>query len=133
MDISTFKSKLGGGGARPNQFEVVINYPGSIGQKAGQTGRFLITTAELPGQTMGVTPIYYRGRLIKLAGDKEFAPFSCSVINDSEFTVRSALEEWMNLIENRLNKEPDIFDVGHSYCTQDIKDIIKKKLKELSP
>lgn len=104
MDISTFKSKLGGGGARPNQFEVVINYPDSLGQKAGDFGRFLITTAELPGQTMGVTPIYYRGRLIKLAGDKEFAPFSCSVINDSEFTVRSALEEWMNLIENRLNK-----------------------------
>jgi len=105
MDISTFKSKLGGGGARPNQFEVVINYPDSLGQKAGDFGRFLITTAELPGQTMGVTPIYYRGRLIKLAGDKEFAPFSCSVINDSEFTVRSALEGWMNYIEDRITKE----------------------------
>ena len=104
MDISEFKAKLGGGGARPNQFEVVINYPSSLGTKAGEFGRFLITTAELPGQTMGVTPIYYRGRLIKLAGDKEFAPFSCSVINDSDFTVRSALEAWMNLIENRLDK-----------------------------
>jgi len=104
MDISTFKSKLGGGGARPNQFEVIINYPTTLGQSAGEVGKFLITTAELPGQTMGVTPIYYRGRLIKLAGDKEFAPFSCSIINDTNFTVRNALESWMEYIERKLDK-----------------------------
>lgn len=133
MDISEFKAKLGGGGARPNQFEVVINYPGSIGQKAGQTGRFLITTAELPGQTMGVTPVYYRGRLIKLAGDKEFAPFSCSVINDSDFTVRSALEEWMNLIENRLNKtglqNPNDYQTVIEISQKDRNDNILRKYK----
>ena len=104
MDISAFKSKLNGGGARPNQFEVIINYPSNIGGSASEVGRFLITTAELPGQTMGVTPVYYRGRLIKLAGDKEFAPFSCSVINDSNFTVRNALEAWMEYIERKLDK-----------------------------
>jgi len=105
MDISEFKSKLGGGGARPNQFEVIIRYPSFGAGDASSVGRFLITTAELPGQTMGVTPVYYRGRLIKLAGDKEFAPFSCSIINDTDFTVRSALEGWMNYIEDRITKE----------------------------
>ena len=104
MDINAFRSKLNGGGARPNQFEVVINYPTGLGGTAGDVGRFLITTAELPGQTQGVTPVYFRGRLIKLAGDKEFAPFSCSIINDNNFTVRHALEEWMNYIENRITK-----------------------------
>ena len=104
MDINAFRSKLNGGGARPNQFEVVINYPTGLGGTAGDVGRFLITTAELPGQTQGVTPVYFRGRLIKLAGDKEFAPFSCSIINDNNFTIRSALEDWMNLIENRITK-----------------------------
>ena len=104
MDINAFRSKLNGGGARPNQFEVVINYPTGLGVSAGEIGRFLITTAELPGQTQGVTPVYFRGRLIKLAGDKEFAPFSCSIINDNNFTVRHALEEWMNYIENRITK-----------------------------
>jgi hypothetical protein len=104
MDISTFKSKLGAGGARPNQFEVTISYPSFGAGNASDTGRFLITTAELPGQTLGVTPVYYRGRLIKLAGDKEFAPFSCSVINDNNFTIRNALENWMNYIEDRVTK-----------------------------
>ena len=104
MDVSAFRSKLSGGGARPNQFEVVIRYPTVLGGIAGDMGRFLITTAELPGQTLGVTPVYYRGRLIKLAGDKEFAPFSCSVINDNNFTIRNALENWMNYIEDRVTK-----------------------------
>jgi hypothetical protein len=104
MDVSAFKSKLSGGGARPNQFEVVIRYPTVLGGIAGEMGRFLITTAELPGQTLGVTPVYYRGRLIKLAGDKEFAPFSCSIINDNNFTIRNALENWMNYIEDRVTK-----------------------------
>jgi hypothetical protein len=96
FDVSAFRSKLNGGGARPNQFEVVIRYPTVLGGIAGDVGRFLITTAELPGQTQGVTPVYYRGRLVKLAGDKEFAPFSCSIINDNNFTIRNALENWMN-------------------------------------
>ena len=58
MDVSAFKAKLAGGGARPNQFEVVIRYPTVLGGVAGDMGRFLITTAELPGQTLGVTPVY---------------------------------------------------------------------------
>jgi hypothetical protein len=104
MDVSAFRSKLSGGGARPNQFDVVIRYPTVLGGIAGDMGRFLITTAELPGQTLGVTPVYFRGRLIKLAGDKEFAPFSCSIINDSNFTIRNSLENWMNYIEDRVTK-----------------------------
>jgi hypothetical protein len=104
FDVSAFRSKLNGGGARPNQFEVVIRYPTVLGGIAGDVGRFLITTAELPGQTQGVTPVYYRGRLVKLAGDKEFAPFSCSIINDNNFTIRNSLENWMNYIEDRVTK-----------------------------
>ena len=108
FDISAFRSKLRDGGTRPNQFQVVIRYPDFIAGPASEAGRFLITTAELPGQTMGVTPVYYRGRLVKLAGDKEFAPFSCSIINDTDFTVRNALESWMQYMENRVTKSGEI-------------------------
>jgi len=104
FDISAFRSKLKDGGTRPNQFEVVIRYPDFIAGPASEAGRFLITTAELPGQTMGVTPVYYRGRLVKLAGDKEFAPFSCSIINDTDFTIRNALERWMGYMEDAVTK-----------------------------
>jgi len=106
FNVNNFKAAIGAGGARPNQFEVTITYPSilpGIGD-AGQKGSFLITTAELPGSTQGVTPVYYRGRLIKLAGDKEFAPFNMTVINDSAFTIRNALENWMAAIESRGTK-----------------------------
>jgi len=106
FNINNFKAALVSGGARPNQFEVTINYPSVLPTRGnpGLQGAFLITAAELPGSTQGVTPIYYRGRLIKLAGDKEFAPFNMTVINDSAFTIRKSLEDWMAVIESRGSK-----------------------------
>ena len=107
FDINQFRTKLKNGGARPNQFEVQITFPPAITNLNAAYGRassFLVTVAELPGQTIGVAPVYYRGRLIKMAGDREFAPFQCTVLNDSGFTIRSAIEQWMNGMENLGNK-----------------------------
>lgn len=107
FNVERFKSELTNGGARPNQFAVELSFPSYVNTRAGavQKAPFLISVAELPGQTIGVTPVYYRGRLIKMAGDKEFAPFSCTVINDSGFVIRTALEQWMGGIENLENKQ----------------------------
>ena len=75
FSINTFRAKLVNGGARPNQFEVIITFPNIPNVPLG-TSSFLISVAELPGQTIGVAPVYYRGREVKLAGDKVFAPFT---------------------------------------------------------
>lgn len=104
FDINQFKSKLINGGARPNQFQVIIGFPSAIGASLLSVSTFLVSVAELPGQTIGVAPVYYRGREIKLAGDKVFAPFTCTVLNDTEFTLRQGLESWMNLIESNTTK-----------------------------
>jgi hypothetical protein len=103
FNINTFKAQLKNGGARPNQFEVIITFPGIPNVPLGATS-FLISVAELPGQTIGVAPVYYRGREIKLAGDKVFAPFTCTVLNDTDFTIRHGLEQWMQYIESNQNK-----------------------------
>jgi hypothetical protein len=106
FNIDQFKARLGDGGARPNQFRIDIHFP-SVAQPAGiqsDISSYLVNIAELPGQTIGVTPVYYRGREIKLAGDKVFAPFTCTIINDSDFTLRNALERWMNLMESNTAK-----------------------------
>lgn len=106
FNVDRFKAELTNGGARPNQFAVQLTFPNYVTSRgaANQKAPFLITASELPGQTIGVTPVYYRGRLIKMAGDREFGPFTCTVLNDSGFTIRTALEQWMNGIENRTNK-----------------------------
>ena len=107
FDINTFKSTLKNGGARPNQFQVTITFPPALialNQAYARPSNFLVTVAELPGQTIGVTPVYYRGREVKLAGDKVFAPFTCTILNDTDFTLRDGLEQWMNAIESNALK-----------------------------
>lgn len=106
FNVERFKAELTNGGARPNQFAVQLTFPNYVASRAAAVTKspFLVTASELPGQAIGVTPVYYRGRLIKMAGDREFGPFTCTVINDSGFTIRTALEQWLNGIENVSNK-----------------------------
>lgn len=106
FNVERFKAELTNGGARPNQFAVQLTFPNYVASRSAAVTKspFLVTASELPGQSMGVAPVYYRGRLIKMAGDREFAPFICTVLNDSGFTIRTALEQWMNGIENVANK-----------------------------
>jgi hypothetical protein len=58
----------------------------------------------LPGQDIGQTTVFYRGREVKFAGDRVFAPWTVSVLNDSDFSIRTAMEQWMNGMEDLVNK-----------------------------
>ena len=100
--IDQFKTQLKNGGARPNQFQVRIGFPAYVqnDRQLLESSSFLVTVAELPGQTIGTTPVFYRGREVKLAGDKVFAPFQCTILNDTDFKLRNGIEEWMNGIES---------------------------------
>ena len=107
--ITNFRSQLSGGGARPNLFEVSIeNFAGSSGNlvQNDTTGigwpgdgtqedfRFLCKATSMPTQTIGVVDVPFRGRILKVAGDRTFEPWSVTVINDEGFNVRSAFEAW---------------------------------------
>ena len=95
LGVDDFKSKLRGGGARPNLFQVTINYPGFADGDAELTS-FLVEAAELPGSTMGQIPVPFRGRILKMAGDRTFPEWTTTIINDTDFAVRNAIERWMN-------------------------------------
>ena len=104
--LDTFKSKLTGGGARPNLFEVELYFPSDI-EKSNTTlseiTRFLVKAASLPASNLGVIDVPFRGRNLKIAGDRTFDPWSITVINDTDFQIRTAFERWMNYI----NKHED--------------------------
>ena len=106
FNVERFKAELTNGGARPNQFAVQLTFPNYVASRAAavRKGPFLVSTSELPGQTIGVAPVFYRGRIVKLAGDRDFAPFNCTILNDAGFTIRTALEQWMNGIDDLQNK-----------------------------
>lgn len=104
FSTDSFKSALTGGGARANQFMVQLSFPAfAADAKAVNASQFLVTAAELPGQSIGKTGTMYRGREIKLAGDRTFAPWTVTVINDASFNIRRSLEKWMNGINGLVD------------------------------
>ncbi len=98
--ISDFKSKLTGGGARPNLFEVELAFPNAVAidNDVLQKSRFLVKAAALPASTIASVDIPFRGRILKVAGDRTFETWTITVINDVDFSIRSAFEKWMNSI-----------------------------------
>ena len=102
--ISDFKSKLTGGGARANLFEVVLTFPDAAqpAQDVLDKSRFLVKGARLPASNIAQIEVPFRGRVLKIAGDRTFDSWTVTVINDTDFSIRSAFENWMNTI-NKLN------------------------------
>lgn len=108
--ITGFKERLAGGGARPNLFEVDIPaFPNSIANfwqgGAGQeteTFKFLCKTASLPASTIASIDVPFRGRILKVSGDRSFDVWNVTIINDEDFKLRTAFERWMNAM-NKLD------------------------------
>jgi hypothetical protein len=103
-NISQFKSKLVGGGARPNLFEVQVTFPNGInlgvqgdggGSFDSDNFRFLCKAAALPASTVTPIDVPFRGRILKVAGDRTFDTWTVTVINDENFQHRRAFEAWM--------------------------------------
>ena len=108
--LDTFKSKLLGGGVRPNFFEVEINFPGlAIDQNdVSDKIRFLVKGANLPASIITPIAIPFRGRELKIAGERSFDTWTVTVINDNNFTIRDAMEKWMNLINKTSDNAGEV-------------------------
>jgi len=106
FNVERFKSALTNGGARPNQFAVQMSFPTYVAgaQLAVARAPFLISVAELPGQTVNPAIVQYRGREVKFVGDRIYAPFTMTVLNDAEMSIRTALEQWMGGMEDYASK-----------------------------
>ena len=102
FNVAEFRANMIGDGARPNLFQVTLNFPtiAENGVAAGQKATFMAKSAQLPGSTIGTVPVYYFGRELKFAGNRSFTDWTLQIINDEDFTIRRALESWMNGINS---------------------------------
>ena len=100
--ITDFKSKMAGGGARPNLFEVELVFPDPIAIETDvkEKSRFLVKAALLPASNITPIEVNFRGRILKIAGDRTFDTWTVTVINDVDFSIRSAMEKWMDFINS---------------------------------
>jgi hypothetical protein len=102
--ITDFKSQLTGGGARSNLFEVVLTFPDIAKAANGvlEKSRFLVKAAALPASQIAFLDVPFRGRTLKVAGDRSFESWTITIINDADFSIRSAFENWINKM-NRVS------------------------------
>jgi hypothetical protein len=105
--LSQFKSALIGGGARPNLFEVELTFPTGINQLVQADGgsefdlenfKFMCKAAALPASNVASIDVPFRGRTLKVAGDRTFDTWTITVINDESFSHRRSFEAWMQNI-----------------------------------
>ena len=97
--VTDFKANLKQGGARPSLFMVELYYPSKVAPPPTPS-KFLVKGASIPASTVGTYDVYYQGKAVKVAGDRTFDTWECTIINDEDYGIRIPLEKWMNLIAN---------------------------------
>ena len=109
--ISQFKTALGGGGVRPNLFEVRMdasNLTEFMGGVPAENLAFMCKAAALPAQNVSSIDVPFRGRQFKVAGDRTIDNWTITVINDENFAIRNAMERWSQSIVDLATNQGQI-------------------------
>tara|TARA_Y100000004_G_scaffold96958_1_gene108472 strand:+ start:1958 stop:2539 length:582 start_codon:yes stop_codon:yes gene_type:complete len=107
-NVNDFLQKVGQG-VKPNMFEVRIPFPTTL--SSGGSDDELITllckSTNLPGSSLGSIDVPFRGRTVKIVGDRTFDNWSATFFNDKEMKIRSRFEQWMeNMNTHEANTAP---------------------------
>jgi len=119
FNVTNFRTGLIGDGARPNLFDIQLQFPNyaALGSLASAAINIQGKAAQMPGATIGMAPLYYFGREVKLAGNRTWQDWTVQVINDEPFVIRNAFEQWINGINDPVNNVRDpaatIIDGGY--------------------
>ena len=103
MKLTDFAAQMAQGGARANLFRVDLDPAGPIGSGLTNKLSFLCKGSSVPASTLGIVNVNFRGRVLKIAGDRTFADWSITVINDHNWEIRTAFEEWSNKINHYID------------------------------
>ena len=114
-NVSSFIQRVGQG-VKPNMFMVDVNFPGSLGKSADdlETTNIMCKSAALPGSNLGVIEVPFRGRTVKIAGDRTFDTWTVTFFNDKDFKLRSFFEEWANKINTHEANTSELFVPNNS-------------------
>jgi hypothetical protein len=108
-NVSDFLTTIGQG-VKPNMFMVGVNFPDAI--KSGKDltlTNILCKSAALPGSNLGVIEVPFRGRTVKIAGDRTFDTWTATFFNDKDFKLRSYFEDWANQINTHKDNTSPLF------------------------
>jgi hypothetical protein len=98
LRVDDFKAKLTGGGARGNLFKCTITNPNVAAGIPIELTSFMCKGAALPASVITPIEVPFRGRQLKVAGDRTFDNWTATIFNEESFAIRTAFEVWMNSI-----------------------------------
>jgi hypothetical protein len=118
FSIDTFRQKLNGG-SKANLFkiEIKVNEIGGIDGVDLNNLTILCKSGAIPAFTLGIIEVPFRGRRIKIPGDRTYADWTATFVNDDSQNIRKSFDNWMNNIIN-VDGENSLRDSTSSYrCT----------------
>lgn len=98
FNINEIRAQLAQGGARPALFQAIITNP--VNPIGDLKTPFMLRATALPSWNLGTIEVPYYGRRIKVAGTRTFNNWSATIMNDEDFLIRNALEQWSNSINS---------------------------------
>lgn len=98
FNINELRSGLVYGGARPNRFQVQFRNPAN--GVADIKVPLMVEATSIPDMSIGSIGVPYQGRIFKVAGDRAFSDWQVTILNDEDYAIRNALEEWQNKINS---------------------------------
>ena len=109
-NVSSFIQRVGQG-VKPNMFMVDVNFPGTLAKGSDdlETTNIMCKSAALPGSNLGVIEVPFRGRTVKIAGDRTFDTWTVTFFNDKDFKLRAFFEEWANKINTHEANTSELF------------------------
>lgn len=115
FNVDVFKnSGLIYGGARPSLFQVDLTFPAELSRSiANRRFSFTCRATSIPSSTVQAVEVPYFGRTVKLAGDRTFDNWNVTVMNDEDYTVRNAFEDWSNALNSMVGNQR-LISVGTS-------------------
>lgn len=100
FNINEIRNQLTFGGARASLFECRMTNP--VNSAGDQKLSFMAQSSQLPASSLGTITVPYFGRQVKFAGNRTFEPWTLTILNDEDFLVRNALENWMAAINTHI-------------------------------
>lgn len=122
FNINAFRSRLQSDGARPNLFEVTMAFPATVVTGSGavtQEFKFMCKTAQLPGASMGSVVIPYFGREVKFVGNRVFADWTVTIINDEDFIIKNGFERWLGGMNSHVGNRRNLAFASPTSYTSD--------------
>ncbi len=100
LGLLTFQKAIKGG-VRPNLFSVLHGFPTGVTTPtvdgAEDAVTYMCKSAALPATNVGTVELPFRGRVIKVPGDRTYETWTGTFYVDDAFALRSAYEKWIEL------------------------------------